>query len=61
MPRFLRGELLGVVEGPAVLLKIRGEERKFPLGVDLSVSWIMEHLDRPVMVRLDGDRVTEVM
>ena len=59
--QILRGKLLGVVRGPAIILEIRGEEKKVPLEVDPPVSWVQEHMDSEVMVVVTDGRVVEVM
>ena len=58
--KILRGKLLGIVQGPAILLDIRGEEKKIPMAVDPPVSWIQEHMDSEVMVVVTDGRVVEV-
>lgn len=61
MAAMVRGELLGMVEGPAVILSVKGREQKIPLGMNLSLSWISEHMNQPVTVMVDNGRVVEVM
>ena len=56
-----RGKLLGVVRGPAILLEIQGEEKKYPMFVDPSVSWIEENMDTEVTVMMMDGEVVEVL
>jgi len=58
--QILRGKLLGVVRGPAILLEIRGEEEKYPMFVDPPVSWIRENMDTEVTVMMMDGEVVEV-
>ena len=61
MATIVRGEMVGVVDGPAMILVVKGEERKLDLGVDISLSWISEHMNQQVTVMLDNSRIIEVM
>ena len=58
--QILRGKLLGVVRGPAIILEIQGEEENFPLTVNPPVSWIQEHMDTEVTVVMTDGRVVEI-
>ena len=58
--QMLRGRLVGVVAGPAMILEVRGEEKKLRLGVELSLAWIQSHLDGPVTVTLADGAVVAV-
>jgi hypothetical protein len=58
--QFVRGTLVGVVDGPAMILEIRGEEKKYPLEVSLPLSWVQKNMDQQVTVVIKGGRVIEV-
>ena len=58
--QILQGKLLGVVRGPAIILEIRGEEKKYPMTVDPPVSWVREHMNTEVMVVVMDEWVVEV-
>ncbi|MBI4299300.1 MAG: hypothetical protein HY666_06040 [Chloroflexi bacterium] len=57
----VRGKFVGVTQGPAMILEVKGEERSFPLSIDLSLDWIQSHMDTNVMVMLRDGQVVEVM
>ncbi len=56
----IAGTLVGVRDGPIIVLEVEGKERKFPLGCDLTVTWVYEHIDKQVMCLVEGGRVTQV-
>ena len=58
--QILRGKLLGVVRGPAIILEVRGEEKKYPMTADPPVSWVQEHMNTEVMVVVMDGRVLKV-
>ena len=58
--QILRGKLLGIVRGPAIILEIRGEEKKCPLEVDPPVSWVQEHMDIEVTAVVAKGYVAQV-
>ena len=57
----LRGEFLGMVEGPAILLNVKGAERKIDLGIHLSLAWVSQHMNQQVTVLVDNGRIVEVL
>ena len=57
----LRGTLLGLVEGPAILLEVNGQERKLRIDDDVDLSWVQAHVDGIVTVMAADDAVVEVM
>ena len=61
MAMMMRGELVAVVDGPSMILNVKGEERKLALGVNLSLSWISQHMNQQVTVMVDDSNVVEVV
>lgn len=59
--RVVRGELVGIVDGPGMILNVNGEEQKFGLAVDLSLGWISEHMGTDLLVKVEDNRVTEIV
>ena len=57
----VQGKLLGVVEGPAILLEVKGQEVKLSSNLDLSIQWIQKHVETEVMVMIENDQVTEIV
>ena len=60
MAVMMRGEMVGVVDGPAMILTVKGEERKLALAVNLSLNWISQHMNQQVTVMVDNGRIVEV-
>ena len=58
--QILRGTLLGLVEGPAILLEVDGEERKLKVSIDLDLSWVQGHVEDTVTVMVTNDAVVDV-
>ena len=61
MASMMRAELIAVVDGPAMVLTVRGEERKLALAVSLPLAWISQHMNQQVTVMVDNGRVVEVL
>ncbi len=59
--QIVRGELTALVEGPALLINIRGEDEKFPLGIDLPLDWVQDKIGTQVMVMAEDGRITEII
>ena len=57
----VRGELIAVVDGPALVLDVRGREQKYPLATDVPITWAQSNMSKPVMVRVRDGVITEVM
>ncbi len=61
MASMMRGELVGVVDGPAMILTVKGQERKLALAINLSLAWISQHMNQQVTVMVDNGRIVEVL
>ena len=58
--QIVAGKLLGVADGPVILIEVRGEERGFPLDCQLTVDWVYSHMGKPITCMVTDGRVTEV-
>ena len=58
---FVYGALIGVISGPVIVIDVKGIERKYPLGCDLTVEWVSSNLTENIMCLLEDGRVIEVM
>lgn len=56
----VRGVLVGVVDGPKMIIEINGQEHTYPLGTDLTADWVMGHMDQQVIARVSDGRIVEV-
>ena len=59
--QIVRGELIALVEGPALLIIVKDQEEKFPLGIDLPLDWVQEKMGTQVMVMAEDGRITEII
>ncbi len=57
----VQGELVGIVEGPAMVLNIRGVERKIQLGVQVPLTWVSQHMEQQVTVLVENGKIVELM
>ena len=56
----VRGKLVGLIDGPSIVLEVKGQERTFPLEVSVTLDWVQKHMDGPVTVLLKDGRVVQV-
>ncbi len=57
---FITGTLVGVRDGPVIVLEIDGQEKKFPLACDLTVNWVYSHMEKQVMCLVEDGKVTQI-
>lgn len=58
--QIISGKLLGVADGPVILIEVRGQEKSFPLACGVRLEWIFSHMNKPVTVQVTDGKVTEV-
>lgn len=61
--QFLNGKLIGVrdgVDGPVIVVEVRGEHTKYPLDCELSIDFAMNRMNTPVTCLVKDGRVTRV-
>lgn len=57
---FIAGTLVGVRDGPTIVIEVKGQVRKFPLHCKLTVDWAYSHMDKKVTCLLEDGKVTKV-
>jgi hypothetical protein len=57
---FVMGTLIGVRDGPIIVVEVGGRQRKFPLDCELSVEWALSHMNNRVTCLVEDGRVTRV-
>lgn len=57
---FVMGTLIGVRDGPIIVVEVEGRQRKFPLDCALSVEWALSHMNNRVTCLVEDGRVTRV-
>ncbi len=55
------GILVGVTDGPNIIISVRDQERKFPLDCDLTVEWVYSRIGKRVMCQIEDGKVTQVV
>jgi len=57
---FITGILIGVRDGPVIVIGVRGQQIKFPLDCELSIEWALSHMNNMVTCLVEDGRVTRV-
>jgi hypothetical protein len=54
------GTLVGVRDGPFIVIELNGREKKFPLHYALTVNWVYSHMGKRIMCVVEDGKVIEV-
>ena len=54
------GKLIGVRDGPVIVIEILGQEKKFPLHCEVSIEWAFSRMNTMVICVMEDGRVTKV-
>jgi len=57
---FVTGTLIGVRDGPIIVIEVMGQQSKFPLDCELSIEWVFSHMNMRVTCLVEDGRVTRV-
>ena len=57
---FVTGTLIGVRDGPVIVIEVRGQQSKFPLDCELSIEWVLSHMNKMVTCLVEDGRVARV-
>ena len=57
---FVTGTLIGVRDGPVIVIEVRGQQSKFPLDCELSIEWVFAHINKLVTCFVEDGRVARV-
>jgi hypothetical protein len=57
---FVTGTLIGVRDGPIIVIEVMGQQSKFPLDCELSIEWVFSHMNKRVTCLVEDSRVTRV-
>lgn len=52
--------LIGVRDGPIIVIELMGQEKKFPLDCEVSVGWAFSRMNTGVVCVVEDGRVTRV-
>ena len=58
--QIVTGKLMGIVEGPIMLLESKGGEKGYPVDIPLTFAWVQTHMEQSVTVLVRDGRVVEV-
>jgi hypothetical protein len=56
----IAGTLVGVRDGPVIVIEIKGQEKKFPLRCELTVGWVYSHMGKRISCIVEEGKVTSV-
>jgi hypothetical protein len=54
------GKLIGVRDGPVIVIEVLGQQNKFPLDCEVSVEWALSRMNTMVICLMEDGRVTKV-
>ena len=57
---FVSGMLIGVRDGPIIVIEVMGQEKKFPLDCEVSVEWAFSRMNTRVVCVMEDGRVIKV-
>ncbi len=57
---YVSGTLIGVRDGPVIVIEVGGQHRKLPLDCELSVEWVLSRMEKRVICQVEDGRVTSV-
>ena len=52
--------MIGVRDGPVIVIEILGQEKKFPLDCEVSIEWAFSRMNTMVICVMEDGRVTKV-
>ena len=56
----ITGTLIGVRDGPAMVIEVMGREKKFPLDCEVSIEWAFSRMNTMVACVVEDGRVIKV-
>ncbi len=60
MNRMVTGQFLGIVDGPKMLLEVRGNEQEFRMATKVPMSWVAKNMNRQVTIVVDDGKVVQI-
>lgn len=54
------GKLIGIRDGPVIVIEVLGQEKKFPLDCEVSIGWAFSRMNTMVICVMEDGRVTRV-
>ncbi len=52
--------LIGVRDGPSIVIELMGREKKFPLDCEVSIGWAFSRMNTGVVCVVEDGRVIRV-
>ncbi|MBA7615044.1 hypothetical protein ES703_22320 [subsurface metagenome] len=52
--------LIGVRDGPIIVIELMGQEKKFPLDCEVSIGWAFSRMNTRVVCVVEDSRVIRV-
>ncbi len=57
---FVNGTLIGIRDGPAIIVEVMGQEKKFMLNCEVSIEWAFSRMNTRVTCVVEDGRVMKV-
>jgi len=54
------GKLIGVRDGPVMVIGVMGQEKKYPLDCEISVGWAFKRMNTMVVCQIEDGRIITV-
>lgn len=54
------GKLIGVRDGPVMVIGVMGQEKKYPLDCELSIEWAFTRMNTMVVCQVEDGRIIRV-
>ena len=56
----VNGTLIGIRDGPVIVVEVMGQEKKFPLDCEVSIEWAFSRMNTRVVCILEDGRAIKV-
>ena len=56
----VNGTLIGIRDGPVIVVEVMGQEKKFPLDCEVSIEWAFSRMNTRVICVMEDGRVVKV-
>jgi hypothetical protein len=54
------GTLIGVRDGPVMVIGVMGQEKKYPLDCEISIEWAFKRMNTMVVCQVEDGRIITV-
>jgi hypothetical protein len=54
------GKMIGVRDGPVMVIGLMGQEKKYPLDCEISIEWAFKRMNTMVVCQVEDGRIIRV-